>query len=140
VHASLKTKTNARLMVAWALGLCAVIVVSPPVTWTTVVLGSAFGLFGGALQLNAMRVSAAQLISATTLLEVRRGFSSSVFGRTYLWTFWVSQFALLVVSVLAYGSRAFVAMIAGYLAFALSRELVTMRGTRQLERMVGAQA
>jgi hypothetical protein len=140
VHASLKTKTNARLIVAWALGLCAVIAASTPVTWITVAFGGAFGLVGGTLQLNAMRVSAVQLTSATTLLEVRRGFSSSIFGRTYLWLFWVSQIALLVVSVWAYGSRAFVAMIAGYLAFALSRELVSIRGTRQLERLVGAKA
>lgn len=140
MHASLKTKTNARLMVAWTLGLCVVIAVSTPVTWITLALGCSFGLVGGVLQLNAMRVSAVQLTSATTLLEVRRDFSSSIFGRTYLWTFWASQITLLVVSVLAYGSRAFVAIIAGYLAFALSRELVTIRGTRQLERMVGARA
>jgi hypothetical protein len=140
VHASLKTKTNARLMVAWTVGLCVVIAVSMPVTWITLALGSASGLVGGVLQLNAMRVSAVQLTSATTLLEVRRGFSSSIYGRTYLWVFWISQIALLVVSVWAYGSRAVVAMVAGYLAFALSRELVSIRGTRQLERLVGAQA
>jgi hypothetical protein len=140
VHTSLKTKTNARLMVAWTIGLCVVIAVSTPVTWITLALGFAFGLVGGTLQMNAMRVSAVQLTSATTLLEVRRGFASSIFGRTYLWVFWISQLALRVVSAWAYGSRAIVAMVAGYLAFALSRELASIRGTRQLEGLVGAQA
>jgi hypothetical protein len=140
VHKSLKTKTNARLLVAWTLGLCAVVAASTPVTWITVAIGSAFGLVGGILQLNAMRVSAVQLASATTLLEVRRGFSSSISGRTYLWEYWVSQITLLVVSVLTYQSRALVAMVVGYLSFALFRELVTIRGTRQLERLAGAQA
>ena len=140
MHASLKTKTNARLIVAWTLGLCVVIAVSTPVTWITLALGCVFGLVGGTLQLNAMRVSAVQLTSATTLLEVRRALSGSPFGRAYIWAFWLSQIALLLVSVSAYGSRAIVAMIAGYLAFALSRELVSIRGTRQLERLDGAQA
>jgi hypothetical protein len=140
VHASLKTKTNARLLVAWFLALCAVVAASTPVTWITVALGSALGLVGGTLQLNAMRASGVQLASATTLLEVRRGFASSIFGKTYLWVFWVSQITLMVVSVLNYRSRAIVAMIAGYLAFALFRELVSIQGTRQLERLVGQQA
>jgi hypothetical protein len=43
-------------------------------------------------------------------------------------------------AVLIYRLRAFVAMVAGYLAFALFREIVSIRGTRQLERLAGAQA
>jgi hypothetical protein len=127
-------------MIAWVLGLCTVIAASPPATWVTLALGSAFGLIGGTLQLHAMRVSAVQLASATTLMEVRRGMSSSLSGKTYFWVFWVCQLSLLAVSVLIYRSRAFVAMFAGYLAFAMFREIVSIRGTRQLERLAGAQA
>ena len=140
MHASLKTKTNVRLLAAWAIALILVVAISTPATWGTVALGGALGLIGGTLQLNAMRVSAVQLIAATTLMEVRRGFSSSTFGRAYLFLFWATQITLLIASVLIYRSRVFVAVVAGYLAFAVIRELVSILGTRQLERRASVQA
>jgi hypothetical protein len=111
----------------------------------TVALGSAFGFVGGVQSRVSFVLRLACTCDPMSRASTRRSRRIALkprrptFGRTYLWIFWVSQITLLVVSVLVYGSSAFVAMVAGYLAFALFRELVTIRGTRHLERLIGAQ-
>jgi hypothetical protein len=75
------------------------------------------------------------LLTTQTAMDVRRVLSSSRFGRLYLYAFWVSMVVLFALAFYLLRSRAFVGLLAGYSAFAFTRELLTLRGTFELRRL-----
>jgi hypothetical protein len=134
MHSSLKTKTNMRLLILWAVALVAVTALMAP-PWVSMVVGAVLGTVSASLQLRALHKTADRLILTTSLLEVRQALASSPWGQWYLRAFWVSQATILAVSIVWYRSEFITGMVAGYLAYAICRELLTLRGTRFLERL-----
>jgi hypothetical protein len=135
MHTSLQPKTNMKLLAIWGIVAVAVAFIASPTPWLLLGVGVALGVCAGIIQLRALRESSASLLSTQTLMDVRRVLSSSRSGRRYLYAFWVSMAVLFVLAFYLLRGRAFVGLLMGYSTFAFTRELLTLRGTFELQRL-----
>jgi len=135
MHPSLKPKTNIRLIVVWALIAVSVAVISSPIPWLFLGLGVVLGTCADFIQLLALCESSRSLLVSETAMDVRRALSSSRWGRRYLYTLWFCVVLLFLLAFYFLRSRAVVGLFASYSAFAFMRELLTLRGTFELERL-----
>jgi hypothetical protein len=135
MHATLKPATNIKLMVVWAVLAVLVTVIGSPTPWIFLLAGAVFGAVAGWMQLLAFREASGAMLAAQTAMEVRRALSSSRWGRRYLVTLWVGVLFLFVLAAYLLRGRAFIGLLAGYSAFAFTRELLTLRGTFELKRL-----
>jgi len=133
MHTSLSPKTNIRLIILWAVISTATFLFASPSPWFFFVSGAVLGAVTGLIQLLALRQASAPLLQTVTMMEVRRALRSSRWGRLYLWGFWLSMVLLFILAFFLLHSRAIIGLIAGYSAFALIRELLTLRGTFELQ-------
>jgi len=135
MHATLTPKTNIKLIVLWAVIAVLVAIFGSPTPWLFLLLGIVLGAGAGFMQLLALRESSRPLKAAQTAMEVRRALSSSRWGKRYLFTLWFTMALLAALGVYFLRSRWFIGQFAGYSAFAFVRELLTLRGTFELERL-----
>lgn len=135
MHTSLQPKTNMKLLALWGIVAGVVAFRASPTPWLFLGLGAALGFCAGIIQLRALRESSASLLTTQTLMDVRRVLSASRSGRIYIYAFWVSQALLLVLAFYLLRGRAFVGLLAGYSAFAFTREMLTLRFTFELRRI-----
>ena len=135
MHKSLSPETNARLLAIWAVVVLAVVFIASPIPWLFLGLGTVFGAIAGTIQLRALRETAASLLTTQTLMEVRRVFRSSRSGRLYLHVFWACMVVLFVLAFALLHGRAYVGLLAGQAALAFTRELLTQRGTVELQTL-----
>jgi hypothetical protein len=135
MHASLRPRTNMKLLVIWGVGAVAIAFVVSPPPWLFLGVGFALGACAGAVQLRSLRESSASLLSTRTAMDVRRVLSSSGTGRLYLYAFWGSMALMFGLAFYLLRERALAGLIAGYTAFAFARELLTLRGTFELRRL-----
>ncbi len=133
MHTSLSPKTNIRLIILWAVIMVATFVFASPPPWFFLVLGGVLGAVTGFIQLRALRQASVRLLQAATMMDVRRALRSSRWGRLYLWGFWLSMALLFVLAFFLLRNRAIIGLIGGYSAFALIRELLTLRGAFELQ-------
>ena len=139
MHITLQPKTNVRLLIIWSAVAVVVALIASPVPWLFGGVGIALGLCAGIIQLGALRESSASLLATQTAMDVRRVLSSSRCGRLYLYVFWFSMFVLFVLAFYLLRGRAVIGLLAGYSAFAFTRELLTLRGTFELCRLFDKQ-
>jgi hypothetical protein len=135
MHTSLQPKTNIKHLALWGIVGVVVAFIASPIPWLFLGLGVALGFCAGLIQLRALRESSASLLTTQTLMDVRRVMSASRSGRIYFYAFWVSQALLFVLAFYLLRGRAFIGLLAGYSAFAFTRELLTLRGTFELRRL-----
>ena len=135
MHTTLHPRTNMRLLVIWAVVAVVVAFVASPTPWLLLGAGVALGVAAGIIQLRALRESSISLLTTQTMMDVRRVLNSSRAGRLYTYAFWISQALLAFLALYFLQRRAFVGFLAGYSAFALMRESLTLRGTFELERL-----
>jgi hypothetical protein len=98
--------------------------------------GIILGSFGGWLQLNATRRSAAALVVAQDAFAICRALASTTWGRSYLTLFWASQIAIGVAAIATQGGLFPFAALCGYTAFAVAREVITLTASRELASSV----
>ena len=135
MHTSLQPKTNMKLLAVWGIAAVVVALIASPTPWLFLGVGVALGFCAGIIQLRALRESSASLLTTQTLIDVRRVLSASRSGRIYLYAFWVSMALLFILAFYLLRGRAFVGLLAGYSAFAFTRELLTLRATFELRRL-----
>ena len=135
MHTSLRPRTNIWLLAVWGGVAAVVIAFASPVPWPFFAAGGITGVCLGVLQVKAFRASFQSFLASQTAMDVRRALGSSHWGRLYLWSFWAAGVALLGVAVYLLRERAFVAFFGAYATFAFARELVTLRGTFELQRL-----
>jgi hypothetical protein len=135
MHTSLRPRTNIWLLGIWGLLATAVTVFASPVPWLFLAAGGILGVCLGILQLRALRASSAALVATHTAMEVRRALSASKWGRLYLWSFWAAGIALLGGAIFLVPEQAFPAFFGSYATLAFAREMLTLRGTLELQRL-----
>jgi hypothetical protein len=135
MHTSLQPKTNIKLLVVWSVVALGVTFVASPTPWLLLSLGAVLGACAGAIQLRAIRKESASFLAAQSMTEVRRALSSSRSGRLYLYALSASSVVLLVLAFFLPRDRALVGLLAGYSAFAFTRELLRLRATFELHRL-----
>ena len=137
MHTSLTTRTNVILSILWFAIAAAISILSSESMWAPIAVGAYLGILAGALQLRALRESAATLVLATSALEVRRALRTSRTGRWYIYVLWLSVLTIIVFATWAFRGRVGgpSGMIAGAAAFAFVRELISLPGVAALEKI-----
>ncbi len=126
---------NMRLLALWGVLAFAVAFLTSPTPWLFLGVGVALGGCAGIIQLRVLRATSAALLAAQTAMDVRRAFSSTRCGRLYLYVFWFSMAVLTFLAISLLRDRAMEGIVAGYSAFAFTRELLTLRGTFELRQL-----
>jgi hypothetical protein len=137
MHTSLQPTTNMRFLVLWCAISVVASLVASPTPWLALVAGCVQGIFAGFLQLYALRETPALFLKTRRLMDVTDALNSSRYGRFYYYVFY-SQVALqLILSLFPFRERALVtlSLLAGYSAFSFMRDLVSLRGTFELQRL-----
>jgi hypothetical protein len=124
------------LAAGWVVVAGGIIAFASPVPWLFVSTGFITGACLGFLQLKALRASAATFAASRTVMEVRRTLVSTRWGRLYVRLFWVTSVAAIGSAIYLQGQNAPVAFFGAYAPFALARELMTLRGTYELQRVL----
>jgi len=135
MHLTLRPKSNLVLIACWMAIATTALVIAHYRTVPIMTIGAVLGLFGGLLQRRAMRLSAHQLVAARTAVEIRSVFKATAPGRLYISIFWATAAALLVCALVLNRGDAGIAMLSGYSAQALMREIVTLKGTFELQSL-----
>jgi hypothetical protein len=135
MHTSLKPRTTITLLAIWGVVAVVVACVASPRPWLFFGIGVVLGVCAGVIQLRSIRESSAIFPTTQTAMDVRRVLGSSRAGRLYLYVFWGSMAVLVALAFCLLRGRAFIGLLAGYSAFAFTRELLTLRGTIELSRL-----
>lgn len=132
MHASLKPRTNLRLLAVWLLSAIVMSVLAKSTPWILLASGVILGAIGGGVQLRVFRQAPDALLASNTLMDVRRAMTSTSAGRLYFYVLWASVLLLLALSIYLLGKDFPPGWAAGYCALGFTRELVTLRGVLEL--------
>ena len=135
MHASLRPKHNLGLIALWAVAAAAFAYTTIPRPWTLMGIGAVLGAIAGTVQAAAARASTDTLLSTQTAMDVRRVLRMSAPGRLYLQILWLSVAAMLAVAYWMDASQVLILWMAGYAAFGMARELMTVPCTFRLGRI-----
>lgn len=121
------------LIPLWAVIAAAIFLTAGPRPHVAIIaVGAVLGAVGGWLQHVSLREATSGFSRATSLLEIRRAFKATKWGRCYLVFLYVSKATLLLTAIFA-SDRSFIgiliAYIVGYFALMFVREVVTLRDT-----------
>lgn len=139
-HASLSPKTNFLLIFVWAaIATTLLLVIEPHIPLTLAVSGGVLGLGCGLMQHLSFAQAKSSFVRASSLMDVRRAFTSTGWGRRYIYWLYFCKFTLIVLAFILIGSP-FLQVVLGYLTAYTSlmfvREVVTLRDTVTLHRLV----
>jgi len=139
-HASLSPAANIFLMIVWgAIAGILFFVVKPHVPLALALGGAMLGAVCGVMQHLSFKEATSGFTSASSLLDVRRAFKSTSWGSRYIWWLYLSKVVLAVFTFLLI-RQPLLGLILGYLAGYMSlmfvRELVTLRDTFYLQRLI----
>ena len=126
MHPTLKPRTNLVLLVVWLTLLSMSLAFSQSKSLTVVCCGVVIGAIAGLLQFRAITTSAQQLISATTALQVRKALWENILGKLSIYLLWFYATALFGIVLGSQVENPLINLVAGYSAFALVREAVTL--------------
>ena len=136
MHWTLRPRPNIWLAAGWVVIAAGIVAFVSPVPWIFVLAGFIAGACLGFLQLKALRASPESFAASRTAMEVRRALVSSRWGRLYVRFFWVASLALIGSAIALQPGNALIAFFAAYAPFAFARELMTLRGTYELQRLL----
>lgn len=134
MHTSLQPKTNMKFMAVCGVVAGAVAFVASPTPWFFLAVGVVLGGCAGIIQMRWLQEASASLLTTQKARDVRRVLTGSRTGRLYLYSFRFSMAVLFVLALYLLRGHAFVGLLSGYSAFAFTRELLTLRGTIELQR------
>lgn len=136
MHPSLSVRSNLVLAAVETTGAALIFLIGSPHPIPNLILGLALGPVAGWMQRQAIETAPDYFLSAETMLEVRRGLTSTRWGRWYLVWFWMRAALNLGLALALYREPVQIlsAFICGYLAFSAARELTALPALRELER------
>lgn len=129
------------LVCIWAaLTAFAFLVPSPHLPFGLGIVGGLLGAAAGIFQHLSIKQNPAGFLSASSLMEVRRGLTSNHWGRTYIACIYLSK---VVLAVLAYALirtplyRVVLGYAVAYVSFMLVRDILTLKDTFDLRTQRG---
>ena len=144
IHSSLSPRTNVLLICIWtALTAFSFLVLSPHLPFGLGVVGGLLGSAAGIFQHLSIKQNPAGFLSASSLMEVRRGLTSNRWGRTYIASIYSSK---VILAVLAYALirtplyRVVLGYVVAYVSFMLVRDVLTLKDTFVLRTLKGRSA
>jgi hypothetical protein len=138
-HASLSVTTNLLLIPAWAAVAAFFLFVAQPHAPLSIALaGIVLGILSAIMQHLSFAQATGGFTTATTLMEVRRAFTATTWGRRYIRFLYASNFILIALAFFLIRQPllgVFFGYFAGYFSLMFAREVVTLRDTFQLHRL-----
>jgi hypothetical protein len=107
---------------------------------TVALVGGLSGAVAGVLQHLSIRQASDGFLTASSLIEVRRAFTSNPWGRKYIgWLYFSKVTLFLIAFVLIRGplDRVVFGYLVAYFSLMLVRDSVTLRDTFALRRLEG---
>jgi hypothetical protein len=99
IHSSLSPRTNVLLICTWAVVTAfAFFVLSPHLPFGLGIAGGLLGAAAGICQHLSLNQNPEEFLSASSLMDVRRGLTSNRWGRTYIACVYVSKIALAILA------------------------------------------
>lgn len=98
------------------------------------VVGAVFGAVAGTLRARAIDANPGLFAAAKTLREVRDAFRTTRPGNAAIAIQWFAAASIVLVTFLVARQTPFAAFMAGYGAFMLVREIVSLPATRRLNK------
>jgi hypothetical protein len=127
------------LIVVWATAVVsAFLIVQPRLPFTLALAGGLLGAVAGVMQHLSIMQAADGFIAASSLMGVRRAFTSTTWGRKYIaWLYFCKLTLVLIAFALIRHPlyRVVLGYLVAYLALMLVRDLVTLRDTFILHRL-----
>jgi hypothetical protein len=136
-HASLSPWTNLLLIVVWTI-VVAYLLVHLRLPLTMAFSGGVLGAVAGVMQHQSISRSPEEFRTASSLMGVRRAFTSTPGGRKYIGWLYFGKLTLLVIAFLTIHApfvRVIQGYLAGYFSLMLIRDVVTLRDTFALNRL-----
>jgi hypothetical protein len=133
-HTTLKPKTNIILSVVWGLAILTILYFSRPTPIIFFLLGGFLGGLGGIMQILSIKESKNAIISASSMLEVRKALASTRWGKRYIRFLWISNIGFIVLALYFQVNLIF-NVLAAYCSFCFIREIVTLKTIFELQRI-----
>ena len=134
IHLSLTPRASLLMSVATGGFAVLVAVLGWPSSAWVLLVAVLFGVEVGLLQTRALRHDPAPFLSANTALDVREALASTPAGKLAIRLQW-SALLMIALAWLASGFRPLLAPLMGYAAFMCSRDLMSLPGLFELERL-----
>jgi hypothetical protein len=138
-HASLSPRTNLLLVIIWAAAVVSLLLmIQPRLPFTMVLAGGLLGAVAGVLQHLSISQSPGGFITASSLMGVRRAFTSTPWGRKYIaWLYFCKLTIFVIAFVLIRGPlyRVIFGYLVAYASLMLVRDSVTLRDIFALHRL-----
>ena len=139
IHSSLSPRTNVVLICTWAVVTAfAFFVLSPHLPFGLGIVGGLLGAAAGTCQHLSLKQNLEGFLSASSFMEVRRGLTSSRWGRAYIACVYVSKVALAVLAFVLVKTPLFRVVLgyaAAYISFMLIRDILTLKDTFTLRTL-----
>lgn len=136
LHSTLTPSTNVALILTWGLLAGILAYASRPHSLPIVALAAMLGAIGGLMQCRALTESQPRFTRASTMLEIRRAMMVTKWGRRYIYFLWTGYLILFAGSFAMDRASAPWLCFSGYFALMFAREIVTLRATMELSRMI----
>jgi hypothetical protein len=141
-HPSLSPRTNLLLVIIWAAAVVSLLlIIQPRLPFTMVFAGGLLGVVAGVLQHLSISQSPGGFITASSLMGVRRAFTSNPWGRKYIaWLYFCKLIFIVIAFVLIRCPlyRVIFGYLAAYASLMLVRDSVTLRDIFALHRLGAA--
>jgi hypothetical protein len=132
-HASLSPKINVLLIFIWALVATALFFfIKPQIPFTLAISGGVLGVLCGLMQQLSFEQAKSGFVKASSLMDVHRAFTSTKWGRRYIYWLYFCNFILIALAFILIGSPFFQVLLgyfAAYTSLMFVREVVTLRDT-----------
>jgi hypothetical protein len=141
-HASLSPRMNLLLIVAWAAGAgLFLFVVEPHAPVALGAVGALLGAIAGMMQHLSFKQASPRFATATSLMDVRRTFTGTSWGKRYIYWLYLSK-VVLAATAFVLVRHPLLGVLFGYVAAYFSlmfvREVVTFKDTMFLNRLTAA--
>lgn len=138
-HSSLSPTANIFAIMAW--GTVAVILfllIEPTIPLAIGIAGMFLGAVGGVMQHLSFRQATDAFAHTSSLLDVRKAFTSTSWGSRYISWLYLSKIVLAIIAFFLIRHdliHILLGYLAGYMSLMFARELVTLRDTFYLQRL-----
>jgi hypothetical protein len=141
-HASLSPKTNILLIYIWASAVvCLLLFVKPQIPVMLAISGGVLGGLCGLMQHLSVKQAQNSFLNASSLMEVRRAFTSTEWGRRYIYWLYCCQFILIALAFFLIRSpfaQVFLGYLLAYTSLMFVREVSTFKDTIALYRLISS--
>ena len=134
-HSTLRPGVNCIFILLWGIIAVTLFIKCHPHPVLIAGVAAILGILGGVMQTLGLREARQSFLETKTAFDVRRAFKATKWGRRYLYFLWAGGSLLLFLSFF-FSTNPLLAVTVGYFGMMFFREVVTLKSTFGLSRLV----